>query len=82
MNDYLIFTCPHCQEPIQIFKNEMNCKIFRHAVYKNNFHNINPHAPKAVCDNLVNNNLVYGCAKPFRLVNNGSELVAEICEYI
>ncbi len=82
MTDYLIFTCPHCTYPIQIFKHEMNCKIFRHAVYKNNFRNINPHASKLECDNLITNNLIYGCGKPFRLVQSGKELVAEICDYI
>lgn len=72
--DYLIIECPHCHESIIIYKNEINCRIFRHAVFKNG-EQINPHASKEECERLD----VYGCKKPFRL-NEKDE--PEICDYI
>lgn len=81
-DDYYIFKCPYCDIYIQVHKNELNCKIFRHAIYKSNFTQINPHAPKEICDNLVANDLVWGCAKPFMLVANENGFVVEKCDYI
>jgi hypothetical protein len=40
---------------------------------------IPPHSTKEECDSLVENKLVYGCAKPFQILVTG-EVV--ICEYI
>lgn len=79
-NDY-IFKCPHCDMYIQVHKDQVNCKIFRHAVYKNNYSPVNPHAPKQECDMLVETGQVYGCCKPFRLVFS-NDIVVEICDYI
>ena len=31
---------------------------------------IDPHACKEICDNLVKNNEIYGCGKPFKLFWN------------
>jgi len=88
MNEFYIFECPHCQDMIQIFRHEINCHIFRHAVYKNTFMNIGPHESKLKCDELKKNDLVYGCAKPFILKQNGVQengkpkYDIEICDYI
>jgi hypothetical protein len=79
MDDYLIIECPHCKLNIFINKNEINCTIFRHGVYKNNFTQMNPHENKIQCDYLFNNNLIYGCGKPFKLMNDYSII---ICDYI
>jgi hypothetical protein len=68
--------CPHCGGFIQII--ELNCAIFRHGVYKENDQQICPHMPKEICDQLINDDLIKGCGKPFRIVNG----VAEICDYI
>ena len=57
----------------------MNCKIFRCGIYKSNGQQINPHLNKSICDELVANNLIYGCGKPFLIDNNNNAL---ICEYI
>lgn len=81
-NDKLIFQCPNCGDFVLVFKNELNCKIFRHAVHKDNGQNINPHTSENECKKLVENNLVFGCAKPFRIIQNGSEYKVQICEYI
>jgi len=81
-----IFQCPHCDQFAEVLKNQVNCQIFRHAVYKNNINlPINPHASKQVCDALVAQGQVYGCAKPFRIIMasspEGKNRVIQ-CEYI
>ena len=73
--DYLVIECPHCHDSIIIYKNEINCRIFRHAVFKNG-EQVNPHASKEECERLVD---IYGCGKPFQL-NEKDE--PEICDYI
>lgn len=81
-NNFLIFKCPHCEQYILVHQNEINCKIFRHAVYKHNLLPINPHSSKKVCEKLLQKNKIYGCGKPFRLVENDGNFIVEICEYI
>ena len=82
MNIYIV-TCPTCDQIIEISKNEVNCKIFRHGVYKSNFLQIDPHSSKEKCDELIRYKLIYGCGKPFKLIvmNDGS-VTTEICDYI
>jgi len=72
----LVVICPHCNEYIEIL--ELNCSIFRHGVYKVNFEQINPHLNKIDCDYLYDNDLIFGCGKPFKVVNNE----AEKCDYL
>lgn len=77
--EYIIVNCPHCEDIIIIYKNEINCKIFRHGIYKNSKKQIDPHLSESKCKSLVKSKKVYGCCKPFKLnhLNN-----AEICDYI
>jgi DNA-directed RNA polymerase subunit RPC12/RpoP len=81
----LIINCPHCDSKILI--NKINCKIFRHGVYKDTFKQINPHLNKAKCDKLIKNDLIYGCGKPFELIlnseldNDESTYIAIKCDY-
>jgi protein involved in temperature-dependent protein secretion len=85
MNDsceYIIVTCPNCNEFVLIYTNEINCEIFRHAVFKSNFQQINPHTHEELCLKYINENLVYGCSKPFRIININNEYKAIICDYI
>jgi hypothetical protein len=82
MEPYIVVECPNCQNQIQIFRNEINCAIFRHGILKSNGEQIGPHTPKQECEALVLNKLIYGCGKPFRLVNNNNVYNAEICDYI
>ena len=70
-------TCPHCD--LFVWIEEINCRIFRHAVYKHNGEPIHPHSPQIECEALVREDKVFGCAKPFRL-NSLNE--PEICDYI
>ena len=77
MNNEIIINCPHCNQLIIIA--ELNCKIFRCGIYKNNFEQIDPHLNKIKCDELKNNDLIYGCGKPFQIDENNKVI---ICEYI
>lgn len=77
--DYLIINCPHCQDSVVIYKNQIKCRIFRHAIYKKTNKQVNPHMPQNKCEALVASNKVYGCCKPFRL---NKENQPEICDYI
>jgi hypothetical protein len=76
----LCLSCPHCFEFILI--TEINCAIFRHAVYKHNGEPIDPHSSKETCDELIKKDLIYGCGKPFKLLWKEKEYVCEICEYL
>lgn len=75
-----ILICPHCNEFLIIKK--LNCSIFRHGIFKHNFKQINPHLSKIECDKLFNNNLIYGCGKPFQILieNNIWNIIK--CDYI
>lgn len=72
-----VISCPHCKDPIIIY--ELNCRIFRHGVLKENLQQIDPHASKELCDFYIATNRIYGCGKPF-LIN--LENIPEICDYI
>jgi len=78
----IYITCPHCDQQILIMSNEINCAIFRHGVFKNTNKQINPHEIKETCDQLFLNNMIYGCGKPFRLIQKENSYIAEICNYI
>ena len=79
---YVILQCPNCEEFVFIYKKEFNCKIFRHAYYKSNHKQIDPHLSKEVCDNLLKENKIYGCSKPFKLIENNQLYKLEKCDYI
>lgn len=72
------FNCPHCDILIFVHKNELNCKIFRCGQYKDTGDPIPPHGSEEFCDNLVKNNLIYGCSKPFIY----KDTYVEPCDYI
>lgn len=80
--DEHIVICPHCHIPIIIEK--INCGIFRHGTLKINNTQVPPHLNKEQCDYLKNNDLVYGCCKPFKLEINkqSNSLFAISCGYI
>lgn len=70
----LILTCPHCKDEIIVMREEINCGIFRHGVHKGTYEQLNPHATQEECDTSD----IYGCGKPFRIVDDK----AIICDYI
>lgn len=73
----MIIRCPHCDQMIEII--ELCCRIFRCGVYKETFQQINPHLSKALCLQLIKDNEIYGCGKPF-LINQTDKV--EKCDYI
>ena len=79
-NEEPILKCPHCEEYIIIEK--LNCGIFRHGILISNGQQINPHESKQLCDDLFKKNLIYGCGKPFKIIQNGEKLEIKICDYI
>ena len=77
----IVVCCPHCLELVLIA--ELNCKIFRHGIIISNRQQMNPHETKEVCDYFVANNMIYGCGKPFCIINaEDGTFVAVICGYI
>lgn len=82
MENYIVVICPHCNCNILIYEKEINCAIFRHAIYKNNFTQINPHTTKEECEKLINSNKIIGCGKPFKLEKINNNYVAIDCDYI
>ena len=76
---YFIGKCPHCSGEFEVNIKQFNCRIFRHGIYKNNGRQINPHLSKNKCDELFQQNLIWGCGKPFR-INQQREV--KICDYI
>jgi hypothetical protein len=72
------FPCPHCNFFVQVKKNDIACKIFRHGCYKKGMKNIPPHSSKEVCDRLVSENKIHGCGRPFKF--DGRKV--EKCGYI
>ena len=75
-----ILICPHCKEYIIIEK--INCGIFRHGIFKNNGQQIDAHSSKNDCNKYIENNLIYGCGKPFRITIDNNIFKREICDYI
>ena len=78
----LYIECPHCRGLIEILRSEINCGIFRHGTFKNNNQQISPHAPEEYCKQILEQDLINGCAKPFQLVLVENEYHAKICGYI
>jgi hypothetical protein len=72
----MIVECPHCHLLVVI--TELNCAIFRHAILRTTYEQIDPHLSRAECEDLISQNKIFGCGKPFRVVNG----IAETCDYI
>lgn len=76
------FYCPHCLCEAEVLQNQVACKIFRHAAFKANKQPINPHCPKAQCEENLAKDLVYGCTGPFEFNSQpGGGFKVQICEY-
>lgn len=82
MSDILILECPNCGEFFETSISTINCAIYRHGVIKNNMEQMNPHAPKNVCDTLKQTDKIYGCGKPFQVVKENESYKAVKCDYI
>ena len=80
--DYIIVSCPKCNDLIQIFVKDFNCKIFRHAIKKKNFELVNPHATKDILTKMLDDDIIFGCACPFKIILKDNKYIAVICDYI
>jgi hypothetical protein len=76
----IIITCPHCSDYIIIKK--INCGIFRHGVLISNGKQIHPHANKEICDNYINKKKIYGCGKPYQVIEEEGKYKTLIYGYI
>ena len=85
-NENVVVKCPHCLNLVLI--EQLNCCIFRHAIIKDTGKQIYPHSTQLLCDFYIENNLIYGCGKPFQVIvnknskNNDDKFIAIICDYI
>lgn len=70
--------CPHCGVLCELVT--VACQIFRCGEFKTDGKSIPPHASKELCDYYVQNNLIWGCGKPFKF--NKEKRILEICDYI
>lgn len=86
----IIVVCPHCNHLVLTTKKTIKCTIYRHGVLKSNYRQMAPHTRKEECDRLYNENLIFGCGKPFKIVyvpddthnDESKKYKAEICGYI
>jgi hypothetical protein len=76
----MFVVCPHCNQSIEIIA--LNCRIFRCGIYKSNYKQLDPHLSKVECIRVFNENLIYGCGKPFMVIVNGDIMTTEPCDYI
>jgi len=85
MENCYFFECPHCLGLVQVPRNDLNCKIFRHGSYKlPDNPPIPPHLSFEECQRLITENLITGCGKPFLFVmgESNSEMYVEKCGYL
>ena len=82
MDNFLLKKCPHCQNIVYLPISELNCKIYRHGVYKETLKQIDPHMKKEECDRLAMEGLIYGCGKPFKIIEENRRYKIFKCEYI
>jgi hypothetical protein len=80
----LIIKCPHCEDYIIIKK--INCGIFRHGVVIKTGKQMDPHACKKLCDHYSKKKCIYGCGKPYQIIEEKEKeegkYTAIICDYI
>lgn len=76
----IVLLCPHCQIPFIMEK--LNCGIFRHGIYKDSNKQMNPHSSEEICKKVVQENLIYGCGKPFQIVQENDGFTVTKCDYI
>lgn len=82
IEDAKIVKCPHCGDLVIV--QELNCKIFRHGIYRKTGEQMDPHSRKEICDRFFAEEKIWGCGKPFRVLFKETEgvFVAEMCDYL
>ncbi len=77
----IIKKCPHCDLLVLLPKELFNCKIYRHGIYKSTMKQIDPHLCKEECVRLAKEGLIYGCGKPFEIIETEYDYVLKKCIY-
>ena len=77
----IIVNCPHCDIPVQIMSNEINCAMLD-TVYLKTMENKWIHIQQKIYDRYASEGLIYGCGKPFRLNVCNHNIIATVCDYI
>uniref|UniRef100_A0A6C0DUW6 Uncharacterized protein n=1 Tax=viral metagenome TaxID=1070528 RepID=A0A6C0DUW6_9ZZZZ len=80
LKEDIVVLCPHCNLCILIEK--LNCRIFRHGIIKKTGKQMDPHAPKDICDEYIKHDDIYGCGKPFMIIEHENGFTAIVCDYI
>ena len=75
-----LISCPHCSMTVEIIA--LNCRIFRCGVFKNTMRQIDPHLPKEQCEKLIEDRVIYGCARPFKVEGTTDKPEVSVCGYI
>jgi len=57
---------------ISVRCDDIHCRMFRHAAYKSDDDPIDQHASKLTCDALKTSDEVYGGAKPYEMIHDGT----------
>jgi len=65
------FECPWCCGNIEVEKNQLNSRVFRHAVSKSGTP-VDPHCPEKVMKQLIAEG-INGCGMPFNVIDTRSE---------
>ena len=85
-DETVIVECPHCLLKIIVSKKDANNRFFRHGVYKDTGLQIDQNMNKDKCLELVKNNKIFGCGKPYKLnhikFNNEEIYFTEKCDYL
>lgn len=79
---FYIYQCPHCSDYIETERKQLNCKIFRHGVYKANGIQVPPHSKKPLCDRIFHQGQIYGCGKPYQIYKDDKNWRVRKCDYI
>ena len=74
-----ILPCPHCWGMVQLPKKQLNCRIYRHALYKTG-RQVSPHAKKERIEKLLREGKIIGCGMPFKF--NDFTKNIEKCDWI
>ena len=61
--------CPHCNLLMIVEDSDVKCNIFRHGIFKSTLEQINPHASEDECKWYIEQDMIYGCGKPFTIVD-------------
>lgn len=67
---WLYFVCPHCESGVVMLESEIACRRAIHAVLRDSFQQVNPHAPRSLCEQLLKENKVFGCCRSIEIVGN------------